>query len=397
MRWIFVLASLAIALPSHGAVIVVETTADHITGPLCDIRDALAAADLDHPVGGCADGGDGDDIVDLSDLSGTIRLESDLPSISSNVTIQGASPSQLTLSGEGGFRIFRVIAGSVTLRRLTIANALATRGAALWVDPSTPATVRLEDSRISTNSAGTGSAVANDGGTVVIDRCLIDGNMATDVGGAAVVNTSGALSIENSTISGNTADGVSSLDAQSGPNTTTTINATTFYRNTNDGRHNLFSQAGATTQVAATVLSASGTTGANCTGAITSTGYNISDDATCSFANVGDMNGVAAGLAALAANGGFTATHALQPSSPALDGGVMAPCLGLDGQALEIDQRGLPRGADGNLDGSFRCDVGAFEAPGPVPEPSVGTLGTAALIALVARKRCKESKKKSRS
>lgn len=38
-----------LSMPSRAAVIVVDTLADGITGPLCDIRDAISAANLDPP------------------------------------------------------------------------------------------------------------------------------------------------------------------------------------------------------------------------------------------------------------------------------------------------------------------------------------------------------------
>ena len=66
-------------------------------------------------------------------------------------------------------------------------------------------------------------------------------------------------------------------------------------------------------------------------------------------------------LAALAANGGPTRTHALQPGSPAIDkaigllGGTLYDCT-------DSDQRLFARSRDGDNDGSKRCDVGAFEA-----------------------------------
>jgi hypothetical protein len=57
----------------------------------------------------------------------------------------------------------------------------------------------------------------------------------------------------------------------------------------------------------------------------------------------------------LAYNGGATPTHAIDPSSPALDGGdVTDGCLGPDG-LLATDQRNTPR-----VHG-VRCDAGAVE------------------------------------
>ncbi|MFP6620821.1 MAG: Ig-like domain-containing protein, partial [Pirellulaceae bacterium] len=56
----------------------------------------------------------------------------------------------------------------------------------------------------------------------------------------------------------------------------------------------------------------------------------------------------------LADNLGRTRTHALLPSSPAIDAGDITG-IGT------IDQRGIARAQDGNSDGSHRWDVGAYE------------------------------------
>jgi len=57
-------------------------------------------------------------------------------------------------------------------------------------------------------------------------------------------------------------------------------------------------------------------------------------------------------------NGGYTATHALQANSPAVDAGNNHNCT-------SFDQRYFIRPADGDADGDPRCDIGAYEiAPG---------------------------------
>lgn len=93
----------------------------------------------------------------------------------------------------------------------------------------------------------------------------------------------------------------------------------------------------------------------------------------------------------LAPNGGPTLTHALVPSSPAIDAGGPL-CLDSTGKPLLTDQRGRPRPVDGNGDGMAVCDIGAFEFfpvvndlvtldpalgttfdPTPVPDAPAGT------------------------
>jgi predicted outer membrane repeat protein len=61
-------------------------------------------------------------------------------------------------------------------------------------------------------------------------------------------------------------------------------------------------------------------------------------------------------LASLANNGGYTRTMALGGGSPAIDAGNNATCA-------STDQRGRPRPADGDHNGTSVCDMGAFEVP----------------------------------
>jgi uncharacterized repeat protein (TIGR01451 family) len=84
-------------------------------------------------------------------------------------------------------------------------------------------------------------------------------------------------------------------------------------------------------------------------------GYNLSDDETCNLDAEGDLDAVAdPGIGPLEDNGGPTLTYALLEGSPAIDSGDNDPCP-------NNDQRGSIRPADGNEDGTFICDIGAFE------------------------------------
>ena len=66
-------------------------------------------------------------------------------------------------------------------------------------------------------------------------------------------------------------------------------------------------------------------------------------------------------LAPLKNNGGPTHTHALVVGSPAIDAGNPSGCRDNAGVLLPTDQRGFLRPADGNNDGTVRCDIGAYE------------------------------------
>jgi hypothetical protein len=131
--------------------------------------------------------------------------------------------------------------------------------------------------------------------------------------------------------------------------------------------------AGGTVFLRATILD-TGAAGANCSAPVTSQGGNVADDTSC-FANAGADRVVAdAGLGALAVNApGLTATHALQPGSPAIDA-VPLPCTSegpAGGAPVPTDQRGVARPQDGDGNGSALCDSGAFERAASEPAPPV--------------------------
>jgi hypothetical protein len=101
-----------------------------------------------------------------------------------------------------------------------------------------------------------------------------------------------------------------------------------------------------------------GHSGGNCAASgITSDDYNLSDDTTCSFDGVHDINDAPAGLdpAGLAANAGPTPTIALLPDSPAWNAIPEASCTDDQDTPVTSDQRGVarPQGTG--------CDIGAFE------------------------------------
>jgi hypothetical protein len=96
----------------------------------------------------------------------------------------------------------------------------------------------------------------------------------------------------------------------------------------------------------------------NCAGngTLTSGGYNLSNDNTCSFTGPGDLNDLDPKLGPLQNNGGPTETMALLPGSPAIDAGNPGGCR--DGSFITADQRGAPRP---DKEDSGGCDIGAFE------------------------------------
>jgi hypothetical protein len=100
-------------------------------------------------------------------------------------------------------------------------------------------------------------------------------------------------------------------------------------------------------------------------GTVTSQGYNLSDDASCSGFIATDLNNALAGAGldpnGLQSNGGPTQTIALLPGSPAVDAIPVSAC------AVRTDQRGFLRPV------GLGCDIGAFEL-GAV-QPPLDTAG----------------------
>jgi uncharacterized repeat protein (TIGR01451 family) len=137
-----------------------------------------------------------------------------------------------------------------------------------------------------------------------------------------------------------------------------TIDSSTIAHNTGQGVRNFNSEATLRNTIVAS------NTAANCQGAMTSAGHNLSSDGSCSFSAPGDLNTTNPLLGPLADNGGPTATHALQPNSPAIDAG--SP----DCPPPATDQRGIIR-AQGPA-----CDIGAYEATATTPTADLSVTKT---------------------
>ena len=204
----------------------------------------------------------------------------------------------------------------------------------------------MTNSTISDNTAGAGGGIRNFGTGNVIDS-TISGNSAS--GGGGIYNDSGTLNINNGTVSGNSArsgGGIYNRGTLSLTNSTITGNVA----DTGSGggiRH----VSGTAELDNAIIAENTAATGPDCSGTLTSLGYNlIGDDTDCGFAPVtGDLVNVDPLLAPLQDNGGPSFTHALLPGSPAINHIPVEDC------EVTTDQRGVarPQGA--------ACDIGAFE------------------------------------
>jgi CSLREA domain-containing protein len=253
--------------------------------------------------------------------------------VTDDLTLTGSTTGHTVVSGAGVDRAFDVLPGAaLALSRITIQSGNAVGVAARGGGIRNAGTLTLNNVAIRGNTAptGEGGGIANlTGGEVDLTNVTLSGNVAAAQGGGVANDTGGTVRLLNVTLSGNSAQFGGSALQNFGM---------AFLRNT---------------------IVASGQFIGNCTGAIvTSLGNNIDDGASCFFDAANDLPETNPRLAPLQDNG-VTFTHPLMPGSPAIDAGDNDHCP-------PTDQRGALRPADGNNDGTFGCDIGAYEAPGPV-------------------------------
>jgi hypothetical protein len=330
------------ALPIFGATITVSNTNDSGPGSL---RQAIADA---------ASG----DTINFT-VTGTIMLTSGTLTIDKDLTISGPGASYLAISGSDAFQVFLVdYSVTTTIAGLTIENGNSSSvGGGIY----NRGTLFLTNSTVSGNSAstalgGAGGGILNLGtGTLTVTNSTISGNAAYSGGG--IDNAGGMLTVTNSTISGNTAVSGGAGIFTSG---TLSVTNTTFANNSlpleasGAGIENL-----GTLKVKSTAMQKKSSGGTNCYnvagGTMTSFGYNLSDDASCTgFTQVTDTN-LGLDPSGLQDNGGPTETIALLPTSYAVDAIPLSDCTDVAGNAVTTDQRGVAR-----PQGSA-CDIGAFE------------------------------------
>ncbi len=200
-------ALIALAPSFASAAPITVTTTDETSATDCTLPDAIAAANFDSLEGHCS-AGSGTDAITIT-TTGVIDLTSALPTINSDMTIDGPDEFQLNVrrqSAAPAFRIFSVNIGkTATISDLTISNG-----------------------RLETNVAGAG--VANFG-TLTLDHVLVAGNVLVNTasqsgggpaptgGGIANLGTMTLLDsrVESNTVSAtNTGTGNASADASGG-------------------------------------------------------------------------------------------------------------------------------------------------------------------------------------
>jgi len=164
---------LALTPVSHAATLTVTGNADSGAGTL---REALARA---------ADG----DTIDVTGISGTIRLTSGELLVSRSVTILGPGAENLAIDGNGAGRVFQILpSNTVVIANLTITNGYA-------VSPLHPYAV--------------GGGILNTHAALTVSNCIVSGNRG--YGGGGIGNSDlyyggrASLSVIDCTLSRNSA------------------------------------------------------------------------------------------------------------------------------------------------------------------------------------------------
>ncbi|MBV8071149.1 MAG: hypothetical protein JO270_14670 [Acidobacteriaceae bacterium] len=278
--------------------------------------------------------------------------------IAINLNIIGSGASTTIIDGGGAGRVV-TNSGLVHLSQITIrhgytesGNPVAVYGGGMY----NSGTLTIDKSIVSGNATqcfrgwvcpSWGGGIYN-AGLLTITNSTISGNAAIGhLGGSqgGGIYNRYSLTITNSTISGNGAGRGGGIYNSGG----LTINSSTISGNNGGG---IFGSATWQNSIVANGAN-------NCSGRVSSNGYNLSSDKTCNFSGPGDLNNIDPKLGPLQNNGGPTQTQALLSGSPAIDAGNPSGCTDGQGNLLKTDQRGMPRPDHEDKSG---CDMGAYES-----------------------------------
>jgi len=260
--------------------------------------------------------------------------------------------SVLTLGSNARLRDNRVIndgggiynAGTATLTNVTLSGNWAEGGGGGGIYNSNAGTATLIDVTLSGNLAFTEGGGLYNAGTATLTNATVSDSYGQFNGGG--IYNAGTATLTNATFSGNSTSGHGGgIYNASGTAMLTNVTLSGNWARTGGG----ISQQSGSVSVKNTIV-AKGVQGEDCAGAVTNAGFNLASDGSCGFNPVPTLM-----LGPLADNGGPTLTHMPQPGSPAIDF-VASGC-----PPPTTDQRNASRPADGDGNGSARCDAGAVE------------------------------------
>jgi predicted outer membrane repeat protein len=285
----------------------------------------------------------------------------------STIAISGTVLTKNVAQNYGGGISNMSISGTVAITNANVINNYAGWGAGIS-NGASGTRMAIDTSSISNNIAagGSGGGIYNSSLLTITNSALA--NNVANPGAGPVNGLGGGLftvfttTITNTTISSNQAytGGGIYADAFSAPNLTITF-ATIAYNQANLGG-GMYLAGSPITNLRNTILALNQDANQmpDCTGSITSLGYNlIGNNNNCTFASLAsDKVGTNASpidpdMRGLGNYGGATLTHALNWTSPAID--QIPNGTNTCGTTITTDQRGRTRPHHG------KCDIGAFE------------------------------------
>jgi len=349
MKSALLTAFILFSRPVSAAVLIVNSLMDDIISgnSECTLREAIVNAnqDSDGTLGDCV-AGRGNDIINLTALSGTITLTAQLE-VTGHLQLRGPGAQLLTLDGNGNSRVFSIKPeGTVVIEGVTISggsNLVDGVGGGIY----NQGTLTLMHSAVSGNTAFIGGGILNEHWLTITDS-TISSNLALEGGGLGNVGT---VIFTNSTISENLAlasGGIGNVG------TMVLTNSTVADNESNNGDGAGIGSVG-TLILKNTLLARN--VGGDCYYEETSPVIinSLIEDGSCETFPVAGIL-----LGPLANNGGSTLTHLLLGGSRGIDEGNNAICK--NSPVNNLDQRGEIRPMDGNSDGVANCDIGAVES-----------------------------------
>jgi CSLREA domain-containing protein len=233
--------------PAHAASLVVNSSLDNATASngACTLREAInnANADSDTTGGDCI-AGSGADTINFTSTNMTITLGSQLPAVTSPITIYGYGNSAIYTiiqadanPNTATYRVFEVsAAGNLTIDNLTVQNGRCNGSCATHVAGgggilNWGGTLTVTNSILSGNSATWGGGIYNYNSALTIVNSALSTNVATTSGGG-IYNNGGTLTVTDAWFNGNSATNENGGGIYNNSALTNSVTSNTFSANT---------------------------------------------------------------------------------------------------------------------------------------------------------------------
>ena len=217
-----------VSLSATAATITVNTLTDenNTNAAACSLREAMNNANGDNTTNGlgCV-AGSGTDAIVIS-VNGTITPTSNVPTISTSMSVTGNGAGNLTIDGNLTRRLFLITGGTVSINNLTMSNGTnSVQGGAIFINGT--AVVTISGAVISNSRAQQGGGIENEATLTINSSTFTDNRSTTQTGGA--VNNIGTLTVSNSKFINGQASSQGGAIANSG---SLSVSDSTFTNNT---------------------------------------------------------------------------------------------------------------------------------------------------------------------